>query len=306
MKTVVIGSSNMDLISVVERMPRPGETVGGARFMQAFGGKGANQAVAAARLGGDVVLVAALGDDLSGRAMLEHFASEEIDVSHIFTDPDKATGTALILVDQSGENSIAVAPGANYSLTPEVLKSRESVLLGAGMLVLQAEIPYATIREAAFAAQRRGVPVLLNPAPACRIDSDLMSAIDILVVNRSEASLVSGLSLDEYPLEKVAERLHQAGARQIVITLGRQGCYLYRASGSLTIPAFRVETVDTTAAGDVFCGALAVEAHGAEITAETLRFASAASALSVMRRGAQPSIPNRSEVEEFLVKNRNF
>lgn len=183
MKTVVIGSSNMDLIAVVEHMPRPGETVGNARFMQAFGGKGANQAVAAARLGGEVVLITALGDDLSGHAMLDHFSAEGIEVSQIFTDKEHATGTALILVDKTGENSIAVAPGANYSLTPEVLESRKSVLSGAGMLVMQAEIPYSTIRAAAFMAHDMGVPVLLNPAPACRIDPELMSVIDILVVN---------------------------------------------------------------------------------------------------------------------------
>lgn len=293
----------MDLISVAERMPRPGETVGNARFMQAFGGKGANQAVAAARLGGEVVLVAALGDDLSGRAMREHFAAEGIDTSCLVTDPENATGTALILVDAAAENAISVAPGANFSLTPEAIGSLDEVLAGAGMLVMQAEIPYRTVREAAFAARRLGVPVLLNPAPVCRIDAELMAAVDILVVNQTEAACISGLSPDENPLEEVTGRLLADGARNVVVTLGSRGSYLLNAAGSLTVPAFRVKAVDTTAAGDVFCGALAVAAAGAELSAEALRFASAASALSVTRHGAQPSIPTREEVEEFLTKN---
>ena len=242
----------MDLISVAERMPRPGETVGNARFMQAFGGKGANQAVAAARLGGEVVLVAALGDDLSGRAMREHFAAEGIDTSRLVTDPENATGTALILVDAAAENAISVAPGANFSLTPEAIGSLDEVLAGAGMLVMQAEIPYRTVREAAFAARRLGVPVLLNPAPACRIDAELMAAVDILVVNQTEAACISGLSPDENPLEEVAGRLLADGPRNVVVTLGSRGSYLLNAVGSLTVPAFRVKAVDTTAAGDVF------------------------------------------------------
>lgn len=293
----------MDLISVAERMPRPGETVGNARFMQAFGGKGANQAVAAARLGGEVTLIASLGDDLSGRAMRTHFEAEGIDVSRLLTDPENATGTALILVDKTGENAISVAPGANFSLTPEALGPLDGALCGAAMLVMQAEIPYCTVRKAAFAARRLGVPVLLNPAPACPIDPELMAAVEILVVNQTEAACISGLDFDKTPLEAVAGRLLAAGPRHVVVTLGSGGAFLLNAQGAFHVPAFRVRAVDTTAAGDVFCGALAVAAAGGEVTGDALRFASAASALSVMRSGAQSSIPARKEVEEFLTMN---
>lgn len=296
----------MDLISVAERMPRPGETVGNARFMQAYGGKGANQAVAAARLGGEVTLIASLGNDLSGHAMRTHFEAEGIDVSRLLTDPENATGTALILVDKAGENAISVAPGANFSLTPEALGSLDEALAGAAMLVMQAEIPYRTIREAAFAARQLGVPVLLNPAPACPIDPELMTAVDILVVNQTEAACISGLSLDENPLEEVAGRLLTAGPRHVIVTLGSGGAFLLNASGAWHVPAFRVRAVDTTAAGDVFCGALAVAAAGGEVTTDALRFASAASALSVTRPGAQSSIPARREVEEFLTVNQKL
>lgn len=290
----------MDMIAVSEHLPVPGETVGNARFMQAFGGKGANQAVAAARLGGRVTLVASLGNDPSGHLMREHFAAEGIDTSRLVTDPGHPTGTALILVDRAGENSISVAPGANAALLPETIGPLEEVLAGSDMLVMQAEIPYRTVREAALTARQAGIPVLLNPAPACAIDPELMAAVDILVVNRTEAEAVSGLSADTYPPERIARELRRAGARSVVITLGSRGSYLLGEREERHVPAFRVKAVDTTAAGDVFCGALAVACPGAAVTAEALRFASAASAISVTRPGAQPSIPTRREVEAFL------
>lgn len=303
-KILVVGSSNMDMIAVCDRMPAPGETVGGARFMQAFGGKGANQAVAAARLGGNVSFLASLGDDLSGCAMKKHFLAEGIDTSLIRTDKENPTGTALILVDSRGENCIAVAPGANDTLSPDVVDAIDDDIKQADVLVMQAEIPYETVKAAALAARRYGTQVLFNPAPACQIDAQLMAALDILVLNKAEAEYISGMPVTESRLEKVARKLFAEGARNVVITLGSRGAYLYTFRGGESVPAFSVQAVDTTAAGDVFCGALAVSCREGVVTPEDLRFASAASAISVTRMGAQPSIPTLAETKEFLAQNK--
>jgi len=306
MKIVVVGSSNIDMVALVDHLPAPGETVGNAKFIQANGGKGANQAVAAARLGGDVTFVTSLGNDHFAKALIEQFKNENIVTKYIIIDPVLSTGTALIFVSSNAENCIAVAPGANASLLPSRISFLESVISTANIVVMQAEIPYETIRQVAFLAKRNGVKVLLNPAPACAIDSDLMQVIDILVVNEIEAEYISGKSIENDTIETVALHLLNQGVKNVVITLGKQGVYLKTQDDFYEVPAFKVTAVDTTAAGDTFCGALAVACAKGKLNVEALQFASAAAAISVTRMGAQPSIPKLEEVVEFIkINNKN-
>lgn len=300
MKIVVIGSSNIDMIAQVSHLPRPGETVGQARFMQAYGGKGANQAVAAARMGGDVTFVTALGNDMYADLLKDYFSKEGIITDQIIIDTQNPTGTALILVAENAENCIAVAPGANGALSTDHIEQISDTLEGADMVVMQAEIPYETIRQVALLANKKGIKIMFNPAPACSIDSELMHIIDILVLNESEAQYISNSLIEEDNIDQIAQTLRDAGAKSVIITLGRKGSYLKTESEAYSIPSYPVNAVDTTAAGDVFCGALAVACAGSRINSEALRFASAAAAIAVTRVGAQPSIPVLSEVQDFM------
>lgn len=299
-KIVVVGSSNVDLVAKVAHLPRPGETVGNAEFLQSYGGKGANQAIAAARLGGEVAFVSCLGTDSYGQELRSHFAREGLRTDCLFRTPLRPTGTALIYVsEENAENCIAVAPGANGLLDPAMAFRAEALIAASDVVVMQAEIPYATVRETAFLARRHNVPVLFNPAPACPVDAELMKAVDILVVNETEAEVVSGRAVEESTVAEVARTLVGMGAGAVVVTLGRAGAYALSGGQVVRMPGFRVEPVDTTAAGDTFCGALAVACRGG-ITAEALRFACAAAALSVTRLGAQSSMPRLEEVRTFL------
>lgn len=300
MKIVVIGSSNIDMIAQVSHLPRPGETVGQARFMQAYGGKGANQAVAAARMGGEVTFVTALGNDMYADLLKDYFSKEGIITDQIIIDTQNPTGTALILVAENAENCIAVAPGANGALSTDHIEQISDTLEGADMVVMQAEIPYETIRQVALLANKKGIKIMFNPAPACSIDSELMHIIDILVLNESEAQYISNSLIEEDNIDQIAQTLRDAGAKSVIITLGRKGSYLKTESEAYSIPSYPVNAVDTTAAGDVFCGALAVACAGSRINSEALRFASAAAAIAVTRVGAQPSIPVLSEVQDFM------
>ena len=258
MKIVVIGSSNIDMVAQVNHLPAPGETVGDASFMQSLGGKGANQAVAAARLGGSVTFVTSLGNDMYADILKKNFEKEGITTDYIINDTQHPTGTALIFVADSGENCIAVAPGANYSLSPESINHFSKVIDETEIVVMQAEIPYNTIKSIALLAQQKGKKVLFNPAPACLIDAELMKAIDILVVNEVEAAFVSGIKHTGDNLEKIAEALIAAGTQNVVITLGSHGVYMKNAHTSVRLPSYQVNAIDTIAAGDTFCGALAV------------------------------------------------
>ena len=258
MKVVVIGSSNIDMVAQVSHLPAPGETVGDANFMQSLGGKGANQAVAAARLGGSVTFVTSLGNDMYADILKNHFKKEGITTDYIIDDVNHPTGTALIFVANSGENCIAVAPGANYSLLPGSIIHFSEVIDEADIIVMQAEIPYETIKKIALSAKQKGKKVLFNPAPACLIDEELMKAIDILVVNELEASFISGIEYADNDLEEIAETLLKAGTSNVVITLGSQGVYMKNAKATIQLPGCKVNAIDTIAAGDTFCGALAV------------------------------------------------
>ena len=303
---VVVGSSNIDMIAQVARFPRPGETVGDAVFSQAYGGKGANQAVAAARAGGRVTFISCVGQDPFGQTMLRNFADESIVTDYVLQDDTTPTGTAIILVNEEGENCIAVAPGANYQLTPDHIDASRLAISAAEIVLLQLEVPLETITYVIDLAKTLGKKVLLNPAPARSLSDDLLRKLYILVVNETEAELIAGQSVGTpEEVERVAQALVQKGPEIVVITLGAQGAYYATRREQKMINAYSVQAVDTTAAGDVFCGALAAALSRSVKLSEAVKFANAAAALSATQLGAQPSAPTESAVKAFL-SERSF
>ncbi len=285
----------------VPRIPRPGETVLGGEFAMAPGGKGANQAVAAARAGGHVTFIARVGDDLFGDRALANFASDGIDTRFVFRTPGAPSGIALINVDKRGENSISVASGANAGLSVEDIEKADEAFAAADVVLLQLESPIETVEAAARKARAAGIPVILNPAPARALDDSLLKLITVLTPNEHEAEFLTGLPVKDEPgARRAAGRLRERGAAKAVITLGERGAYASSAEFEGLVPAFKVDPVDATAAGDVFNGALAAALAEKEPIEAALRFASAAAAISVTRPGAQPSAPRRSEIEGLL------
>lgn len=301
-KIVVIGSSNVDMIMKMEHLPARGETVTDAEYMQVFGGKGANQAVGAARAGGDVAFVNCVGDDTFAPVLLENLRHDGINTDHVFREKGIPCGTALVMIGNEGDNYLSVAPGANYRLTPELIDRCTTLIRHAEIVLLQYEILPETLAHAIHKASDEGVKILWNFAPAREIDRSLLSKISILVVNEVEASFLSGLPVEtDDQVEKAASVLLSKGVETVIITLGSRGSYLASSNLSERIPAFRVEAVDTTAAGDIYCGTLAVALTEGKTFSDAIRFASAAAAISVTRMGAQPSAPRRREIEEFLL-----
>lgn len=302
-RILVVGSSNTDLITNVERFPKAGETISGKQFLQVMGGKGANQAVAAKRSGGDVMFVTCLGNDSNGRSTLSYFQNEGLDVSKALMVDHAPTGTAVILVNDEGENCIVVTPGANHELLPDHIAAIDEEIGRSAMVVLQMEIPFETVKKVIAVSAARNVPVLLNVAPAREIGADLLKMIEILVVNETEGEKVSGQSISSVGEDGVIDKLMSMGAKTVVLTLGKKGCIVKNATTTKRIPAFEVDAVDTTAAGDTFCGALVAQLSKGKDLVEAVKFATAASAICVTRMGAQPSIPSESEVAIFLTKN---
>jgi len=298
---VVVGSSNTDMILRVARVPRPGETLLGGLFSTAPGGKGANQAVAAARAGGSVAFVARLGSDSLGDDALAGFMREGINISHVVRDPSRPSGVALIFVGDDGENSIGVAGGANQRLSPRDVAAAGRLIAGARVLLLQLETPLATVEAAADIGDRAGIEVILNPAPAQSLPDSLLRKIALLTPNETEASMLTGTRVtDVASATRAARALQRRGARNVIVTLGANGALVASGDEASWVPGFKVKAVDTTAAGDVFNGALAVRlAEGCPII-DAVRFAHAAAAISVTRSGAQPSIPTRSEINARL------
>ena len=300
-KIVVVGSSNTDMIIKVPRLPRPGETVLGGKFSTAAGGKGANQAVAAARAGGDVTFIARIGDNMFGQKAKEGFIKDKINVDYVLTDESEPSGVAMICVDEDGENSIAVASGANSKLSPSDIQKYSEVISSADILVMQLEIPLETVHQAASIASDNDVTVILNPAPAQELSDDLLSHISILTPNESEAELLTGIKVDsEEKASKAADVLMDRGVEFILLTMGPRGVYIATAEFKELISGFKVKAVDATAAGDVFNGALAVAIAENKPIREAVSFANAGAALSVTKLGAQPSAPNKEEINKLL------
>ena len=295
-KIAVVGSANTDMVIKADRIPAPGETVIGREFVMAPGGKGANQAVAAARLGAEVTFVARLGSDVFGDRAIAGYEQEGIDTTWIVRDPETASGVALIFVDEAGENSIAVASGANARLAAEDVERAQDAIASADVLLVQLEVPLAALSRAIEIAHSAGVRVILNPAPAQEVPASLLSRVSIATPNEHEIKVVVG---EGDRVQSVAKML-DAGTQTVLVTLGAQGVLWAEKGQQVRIPAFRVQAVDTTAAGDAFNGALAYALASELAMQEAIRYASAAAAIAVTRMGAQPSLPTRTEVKVFL------
>ncbi len=298
---VVIGSSNVDFIMKMERLPKVGETVTDSIFMQVFGGKGANQAVGAARAGGKVTFVSCVGDDKFADLMIENFKQDGIDTDFVFKEKDVATGAALIMIGSKGNNYISVAPGANYRLSKSHIDKITGIIRNADIILLQYEILPETLKYIIDACHGLNKRVVLNLAPAKPIEDKYLEKLSILVVNEVEAEFLTGKKvMTSNDIEAAAASLLKKGIETVIITLGEEGSYIASGNYREKIDAFRVKALDTTAAGDIYCGSLCVALTEGKSLPDAVRFAGAASAISVTRLGAQPSAPTRQEIEIFL------
>lgn len=296
-KIVVVGSFNMDLTAYMERMPRPGETVGGHRFKTGPGGKGSNQAVAAARLGAEVTFIGRVGEDVFAQAALDFWKQEGINTEFVVRDPDHATGVAPIWVDDKGENSIVVVLGSNLVMTQTDVDRAAEVIAGADVLIVQLEINYDIVEYAMKVAKAKGVKTILNPAPAGKLAPEVVALADYLTPNETELEVLSGKSGD---YATAARSLLTREGQTAVVTLGSQGAMWLNESGQGTIPTFKVNVVDTTGAGDAFNGGFAVALGEGKSLIEAIRFGNATAGLSVTKPGTAPSMPSRAEVEALL------
>jgi len=297
---VVLGSLNMDLVVRTPRLPTPGETLIGGPFQTFPGGKGANQAVAVARLGAPVFMIGRVGCDAFGQELIAAAARDGVDTRGISQDPEAATGVALITVEASGQNTIIVVAGANYLISPQHIEPYSAFIRQASLLVMQLEIPLETVQAAARLARQAGVPVLLNPAPAQPLPQDLLRNIDLLAPNQSELALLAGGG----SIESAAQSLIDQGVSTVLVTLGDQGAFVLDREGRTSAPAFSVSAVDAVAAGDAFIGAFAVALSEGKTVLEAARWGNAAGAIAVTRHGAQPSLPRRDEVVAMLEGRR--
>jgi ribokinase len=301
----VVGSLNMDLVTYTGRMPVTGETIMGKSFRQIPGGKGANQADAIAKLGANVMMLGCVGSDDIGNTLLESLKNDGVDVVAVRRVDDIATGIASIIVDASGNNCIIVVPGANHKLLVEDLQASVEVIRNSEVVVAQLEVPIETVKFAIMTAKQMGKLTILNPAPAVLLEDEFLSYVDILVPNDTELELLSGMKInDETNLLRAAQVLVNKGVKELIVTLGNKGCMHINKSGSKRFPAYKVETVDTTAAGDSFIGAIAVAISEGKPFEEAINFATAVGALTVTKEGAQSSLPLREEVEAFIRTNR--
>ncbi|WP_208321665.1 ribokinase [Oceanimonas baumannii] len=300
MSLTVTGSINVDHVIRLPQFPRPGETLTGSDYRIVPGGKGANQAVAAVRAGAKTRMVACVGDDAMAGALLDGFAKDGINISAIDTINDVNTGVALIQVNESGENTIALAPGANAALTPEQLQRHISAL-HCEQLLLQLEIPLPTNLAAARQAKEQGARIILNPAPAQSLPDELLALVDMITPNETEAERLTGIAVaDNAGADAAANALHARGIATVIITLGARGVWLSEHGHGRLIPGFTVQAIDTTAAGDTFNGALVAALQQQQALVPAIRFAQAAAAISVTRIGAQTSIPYKADIEAML------
>ncbi|MBU9846482.1 ribokinase [Rahnella ecdela] len=302
-KLVVLGSINADHILNINHFPQPGETVIGKQYTVAFGGKGANQAVAAGRSGADISFIACVGDDDIGERVRKQLASDHIDTQPIEAIKDTTTGVALIFVNAEGENVIGIDAGANKAVTPEYLDRYKQQVIGASALLMQLESPLETVIAAAKIAKDNGTQVILNPAPACELPDELLARVDMITPNETEAEKLTGIKVgSNEDAARAAKALHDKGIATVIITLGSKGVWLSQNGEGKLVPGFCVKAVDTIAAGDTFNGALVTALLEGKPMDSAVRFAHAAAAIAVTRPGAQPSVPWRKEIDDFLVQ----
>jgi ribokinase len=301
---VVVGSLNMDLVVQAPRIPKPGETILGAGDLQMIpGGKGANQACGAARLGADVAMVGRVGDDAFGETLILNLNKSKVDTRSITRDIDAATGIALIVVEESGQNSIVVSSGANGCVSDEDVNRGEDLIQSADVLLLQLEIPLNAVIRAADLARLHGVTTVLNPAPAQPLPTELLTLIDVLIPNETEAAILSGCETNtDEEIQQAATTLRGFGAKTIIMTLGSRGALLITENVFSHFPAFPIDPVDTTAAGDAFVASFSVALAEGRSLQEAVRYGNAAGALACTKLGAQPSLPNRSALKNMLQK----
>jgi ribokinase len=298
-KVVVVGSANTDMVVQVENIPRLGETVLGGKFVNAQGGKGANQAVAAARLGAEVTFVTRLGRDAFGQSSEAAYQIEGINTDFIIWDDDAPSGVALIMVNRNGENIIAVAPGANGRLTPADVQAAESVFKTADAVLVQLEIPLVAVQTAVDLGHRHHARVMLNPAPATYLPDSILRSVDFLTPNENELAILTGAQSSERG-NTAREFADLIGVQALIVTVGEKGALVITEGTEHLVPGFPVKAVDSVAAGDAFNGALAVAISRGENLLGAVRYANAAGALSVTRAGAQPSLPTSDEVRKFM------
>ncbi|PJR62750.1 ribokinase [Raoultella sp. T31] len=300
-KLVVLGSINADHILNLESFPTPGETVTGQHYQVAFGGKGANQAVAAGRSGADIAFIACTGDDDIGERVRRQLERDRIDVAPVRAVKEQSTGVALIFVNAEGENVIGIHAGANAALSVGQVVAEEARIAGAQALLMQLESPLESVLAAAKIAHQHQTTVVLNPAPARALSDELLSLIDIITPNETEAEKLTGIRVEnDDDAAKAARSLHEKGIGIVMITLGSRGVWVSREGQGRRIPGFKVQAIDTIAAGDTFNGAFVTALLEGTALDEAIRFAHAAAAIAVTRKGAQPSVPWREEIDEFL------
>ena len=300
-KIIVIGSCNTDMVIKADRLPIPGETVIGGTFFMNPGGKGANQAVAAARLGGKVSFISKTGNDVFGKQSIELYNTEGINTNYISSDENSPSGIALITVDSHGENCIVVASGANALLSPEDIESARAEIETGAIVLMQLEIPIETVEYAAELANKKNIKVILNPAPARALSDKLIKSLYIITPNESEAEILSGIKVKDWEsAKKAAKVIHAKGANIVVITLGSKGSLIYENDEYHHVEALKVDAVDTTAAGDTFSGTLCVGLSEGKSIIDAVKLATNACAVTVTRMGAQSAIPYRKELLELV------
>lgn len=300
----VVGSTNIDLTFRTSRLPRPGETLAGKVFHLGFGGKGANQAIMAARLGARVAMIGRVGRDPFGDLLVANYRSHGVDTTHVLVDAERASGVASITVDDEARNCILVVPGANLDLSPIDVRSAASAIEGSAILICQLEVPIKTVREAMRLARAAGVRTILNPAPAAPLDDELLALADLCVPNETEIQALTGLPAGtRSQAEEAARALALRGPRTVIVTLGDRGALVLENGEITELPVLPVEAIDPTGAGDAFIGSLAVYLAEGTSTLVAAQRANAAAALSVTRIGAQSALPTREEVEAFLTRN---
>lgn len=295
----VIGSLNMDLVVNVDTMPKPGQTIIGSNFKEVPGGKGANQAVAMARLNGNVSMIGKVGEDGFGQTLINSLKNDKVDTTYVQTAKG-ATGVALITVDKNAQNSIVVSPGANFEVKEDDIDNNIEAIKNSDIVVLQLETPLNTIKYALNKAKELNKYTILNPAPAVKLDDEIIKNVDLLTPNETELEIISGVSIEtEEDIQKAAQIMIEKGVKELIVTLGSKGSLYINKEKSMFKKAYKVEAVDTTAAGDSYTGALAVALSQDKCIEDAMDFASKVGALSVLKEGAQSSLPTLEDVENF-------